>query len=83
MKLHKFLLATLIFSGSILSFNASNATTSRVRTVPGSTDQKKTETQKSTPAKQPTNGTVATQKNCNQSKLLRANLWIGNGGTPK
>ncbi|HYV93465.1 MAG TPA: hypothetical protein VE978_16955 [Chitinophagales bacterium] len=83
MKLHKFLMATLIFSGSILAFSSTQASASRVRTVPSSTEQKKKDSQKSNPVKQPATNTATTQKNCNQSKLLKTSLWIGNGGTPK
>jgi hypothetical protein len=83
MKLQKFLMATLIFSGSILAFNSSHASEFRVRTVPSSTDQKKKDTQKNNSVKQPTTCTTTSQKNCGQSKLLKSSLWIGNGGMPK
>ena len=83
MKLQKFLMATLIFSGSILAFNSVRASEFRVRTVPSSTDQKKKDTQKNNTVKQQTTGTTTSQKGCNQSKLLQTSLWIGNGGTPK
>jgi len=83
MKLHKILMATLIFSGSVLAFNSSNAAAFRVRTVPSSTDQKKKDCQKSTPVKQIACNQVTTQKNSDQSKPLQMNAWIGNGGTPK
>jgi hypothetical protein len=86
MKLQKILLAVFIFAGSILAFasaDASAVTEFRVRTVPSSADAKKKEAQKATPVNSNTTTTTATQKDCNQTKLLQSTLWIGNGGKPK
>ena len=86
MKPFKILMAALIFSGSILTFTSIQAapksmmTVLRVRTVPGSTDQKKKE---NNTVKQPTNGAPNTTKTCTQSKYLLSARYIGNGGTPK
>ena len=86
MKLQKILLAVFIFSGSILAYASADASALkefRVRTVPSSTDAKKKEDHKATPANTHNTAPAATQKDCNQTKLLQSTLWIGNGGKPK
>jgi len=90
MKLHKFLMAALIFSGSMFAVTSSHASSKalsasfRVRTVPSSADQKKKEAGKANPVKPATTTgvTPCTQKS-SQSRLLQSSLWIGNGGKPK